>query len=260
MSMHLLPAVDIAAGRVARVPTGDPNGPVDVAMRWVGEGAQWLHLVDLDRAYRRGSNTDVLRQVIDAVPVPIQLSGGLDDREGIASAAASGAQRFNLASSALLDVELITWAVGEFGPAVVVGLDLQGARVVARGSGVDVGDLDGVLTQLAETGATQFLVADASRDGTQRGADIDLFETAICQIVSVIPDATVVVSGGVASASDLTALAALDSEGLWGVVLGAALHHGGLTFAQAAEAALSRVTEGVAGVTDTTSATTGVTR
>ncbi|MGB6021269.1 MAG: HisA/HisF-related TIM barrel protein, partial [Ornithinimicrobium sp.] len=99
MSMHLLPAVDIAAGRVARVPTGDPNGPVDVAMRWVGEGAQWLHLVDLDRAYRRGSNTDVLRQVIDAVPVPIQLSGGLDDREGIASAAASGAQRFNLASS-----------------------------------------------------------------------------------------------------------------------------------------------------------------
>ncbi|MGB3762579.1 MAG: HisA/HisF-related TIM barrel protein [Ornithinimicrobium sp.] len=260
MSMHLLPAVDIVAGRVARVPAGEADGPVDVAMRWAGAGAQWLHLVDLDRAYRRGSNSEVLRQVIETVPVPIQLSGGLDDREGIASAAASGAQRFNLASSALLDIELVTWAVDEFGPSVVVGLDLQGTRVVARGSGVDVGDLDRVLTQLARTGATQFLVADASRDGTRRGADIDLFQAATSQIVSAIPEATVVVSGGVASASDLAALAALDSDGLWGVVLGAALHHGGLTFAQAAEAAAAPATEGFGGVRDAPPVTEGTTR
>ncbi len=237
-----MPAVDIASGRVARVPEGDVDVPLDVAMRWVAEGAQWLHLVDLDRAYRRGSNSDVLQRVIEAMPVPVQLSGGLDDRESVTRAAASGARRFNLASSALLDAELIAWAVGEFGPAVVVGLDLRGPTVVARGSGVEVGELDRVLTDLAATGATQFLVADASRDGSRRGADIDLFRWAASQIATAVPGATVVASGGVARASDVAALAALEPHCLWGVVLGAALHQGGVTFAEAVEA--SRLVEG----------------
>lgn len=235
--MHLLPAVDVARGRAAQVASGGCDAPLDVAMRWVHDGAQWLHLVDLDRAFRRGENGAVLTHMIASLPVPVQLSGGLDDRDCITEAIATGAKRVNLASSALLDVDLITWAVGEFGPAVVVGLDLRGSMVVARGSGIEVGKLDAVLPGLVATGATQFLVADASRDGSRRGADVRLFDSVISQIVSAVPGASVVASGGVATAADVAALAALKPHGLWGVVLGAALHQGAFTLAEASAAA-----------------------
>lgn len=235
--IYLLPAVDVTGGRACQVPSGQCDAPLDVAMRWVREGAQWLHLVDLDRAFRRGDSLDQLSQIIASVPVPVQLSGGLDDRDSIAQALATGAQRVNLASTALLDMELVRWAVGEHGSAVVVGLDLRGSMVVARGSGVEVGELDSVVAGLAATGAKQFLVADASRDGSRRGANVTMFGSVTSQIVAAMPDATVVASGGVASADDVSALAALESDGLQGIVLGAALHQGAFTFAEALEAA-----------------------
>ncbi len=235
--IHLLPAVDVSGGRACQVPLGGCDAPLDVAMRWLDEGAQWLHLVDLDRAFRRGENLDVLTQIVAAVPVPVQLSGGLDDRDGIRQAFATGAHRVNLASTALLDMELIRWAAAEYGPAVVVGLDVRGSMVVARGSGVEIGELDSVIPGLAATGATQFLVADASRDGSQRGADVAMFGSVIAQIAAAVPGATVVASGGVAAVEDVSALAALEPDGLWGVVLGAALHQGAFSLPDAVAAA-----------------------
>lgn len=233
MSVQLLPAVDVVQGRASQVAVGECDDPLRVARSWVQQGARWLHLVDLDRAFRRGENLRLLAHIIDSVPVPVQLSGGVDDRVGIMAAMATGARRVNLASSVLLDLELISWASGEYGPRVVVGVDVREGVVVARGSGVRVGPLDVVVPRLAGCGATQFIVADASRDGSRRGADIEMFGSVTSQIVAAVPGASVVASGGVGSVADVAALAALDGIGLWGVVLGAGLHQGTFTLPQA---------------------------
>jgi len=221
------------------VPPGHSDDPIEVALGFADAGASWLHIVDLDQAFRRGDNLDVLRDVIAAVPVPVQLSGGIDTMATFQAAASTGARRINLAATALVgdngdvNCDFISAVVADHGDRVVVGIDVRDGAVVARGSNVEVGSVDRVIGNLTGAGATEFLVADASRDGSRRGVNVAMFGSVSAALRDVIPGASVVASGGVARLADLSALARLEPSGVRGVVLGAALHHGAFTITQA---------------------------
>ncbi|WP_109473594.1 HisA/HisF-related TIM barrel protein [Ornithinimicrobium cavernae] len=231
-ALTLLPAVDIAGGRASQV-VGDADAdPGRVAARWVAEGAEWLHLVDLDRAFGRGENAALIAELVAAQTVPVQVSGGIADERSLAAALASGATRVNLASTALRDREWVRRAVRTHGERVAVGIDVRGGEVVARGTDARLGSLDDVLADLDGTGCQTYVVADASRDGSLHGADDNLFRHVAERV-----DGQVIASGGVASLEDLSRLRRLVDVGVRGVVLGAALYHGAFTLSEALEVA-----------------------
>lgn len=232
----LLPAVDIAAGRADQVVDGGTDDPFVIARGWVEQGAQWVHLVDLDRAFRRGENLALLTDLISALPVPVQLSGGLDTPEAVEAALGTGAARINLAVTALRPAAR-SWVgelIAEQGSRLCVGLDIHDERIIARGSGEDLGLVDDLLRELTASGAqpvglpakpAAYLVADATRDGRRTGADRAMFADMVHRL-----NAPVIASGGVASLDDLSALA---RAGVAGIVLGAALYHGAFTLTDA---------------------------
>ncbi|MGB5951748.1 MAG: HisA/HisF-related TIM barrel protein [Ornithinimicrobium sp.] len=250
----LLPAVDVAAGRAAQVLKGSPDDPASVAQAWVDAGAQMLHVVDLDAAYRRGDNGALLADLIASMPIPVQLSGGIDTYAGAVAALATGAHRINLASSALLDLDLVRSLVAEHGSGIVVGIDIRprgesregaadaemtstnpsgGDHVIARGSNVPIGPATEVIASLAGAGVGAVLVADASRDGSRRGVDLAMFARVADLIRHHLGVVDVVASGGVATLTDLEGLRTLAPKGIAAVVLGSALHSGVFTVRQA---------------------------
>lgn len=227
-SLTLLPAVDIAGGRAAQVVagSGDPHAAVQ---RWLDAGAGWIHLVDLDLAFGRGENRELLAELVHHIPVPVQLSGGIADEATLHRALDTGAARAVLASSALADPDLVARAVAEHGERVVVAVDVRGDRVVSRGTDLDLGPLEEVLREHPVRDARQVLVADASRDGTRAGSDLDLFAEVAGHVTG-----EVIASGGVASLDDLRALATLHPR-VRAAVLGSALYHGAFTLEEALE-------------------------
>lgn len=227
-ALTLLPAVDIAGGRASQVVGDSDNEPERVAAGWVAAGARWLHLVDLDRAFGRGDNAALLADLVASQPVPVQLSGGIDDDSALGVALATDATRVNLASTALRDPGWVRDVVREHGERIAVGLDVRGGEVVARGTDARLGLLDDVLADLQGAGARNYVVADATRDGTRHGAD-----TALFRHVAERVDGQVIASGGVASLEDLIGLRALVRIGVRGVVLGSALYHGAFTLDEA---------------------------
>lgn len=232
-ALRLLPAVDVAAGRAAQVVDGGPDDPYTVASRWVEHGADHLHLVDLDRAFGRGENAPLLSRLVERLPVPVQLSGGLSDEAAIDWAASTGAQRLVLASSVLADPDLLERVVGRHGgDRVVVAVDLRAGHVVSRGTPLSLGPLTEVVGRLPVLREVEHvLAADASRDGTRAGADLELFR----KVAALVAPARVVASGGVATLADLRALRALVPVGVTEVVLGAALYHHVFTLDEALE-------------------------
>ncbi|NLG20549.1 MAG: bifunctional 1-(5-phosphoribosyl)-5-((5-phosphoribosylamino)methylideneamino)imidazole-4-carboxamide isomerase/phosphoribosylanthranilate isomerase PriA [Actinomycetales bacterium] len=233
--LMLLPALDIAGGRASQVVGDAEDDPGLVAAAWVAAGAEWVHLVDLDRAFRRGENAALIAELVAAASVPVQVSGGIDDEDSLRVALASGATRVNLASTALRDREWVRAVVREHGERIAVGVDVRAGEVVARGTEVRLGPLDDVLADLDRTGCRTYVVADASRDGSLHGADVDLFRHVAERV-----DGDVIASGGVASLDDLRRLCTLTEVGVRGVVLGAALYHGAFTLAEALEVARGR--------------------
>lgn len=231
-SLTLMPAVDVAAGRADQVVGDGPDDPYTVAMGWVEQGASWIHLVDLDRAFGRGDNARFLADLVRRIPVPVQLSGGLADADSIAWAASTSASRLVLASSTLADPDLVTRAADEHGrDRVVAAVDVREGRVVSRGTALDLGPVLEVLPGHPALGLTEhLLVADASRDGSRRGSDVTLFAQ-----IAALGTAEVIASGGVADLADLRALRALAPDGVTHAVLGAALYHEAFTLQQALE-------------------------
>ncbi|MGC5586077.1 HisA/HisF-related TIM barrel protein [Ornithinimicrobium sp. W1679] len=233
-SFELLPAVDVAGRRAVQVVGPGPADPLEVARHWIEEGAERIHLVDLDRAFGRSPDPAFLAGLVQALPVPVQLSGGLDDGAAVSQALATGAWRVNLATTALQDPVAVGRLLAAEGPRIAVGVDVLGDRVVARGSGVDLGPLVGVLDLLVElltpTTAGAVVLADAGRDGRRSGADVGLLARVVARLGTRVP---VVSSGGIAELDDLRALRA---AGASGAVLGAALYHGAFTLSQAKEA------------------------
>ena len=234
MSFELLPAVDVADGRAVRLVQGRAGtetaygAPLDAALAWQRDGAEWIHLVDLDAAFGRGSNAALLAEVVAAVDVKVEMSGGIRDDESLEAALATGCTRVNIGTAALENPDWCASAIDRFGDRVAVGLDVRGSTLAARGWTRDGGDLWEVLGRLDAQGCSRYVVTDVTKDGTLRGPNLDLLRE-----VCAATDAPVVASGGVSSLQDLVALATLAPLGVEGAIVGKALYAGAFTLPQA---------------------------
>jgi len=233
-ALELLPAVDVADGRAVQLVQGVAGtervfgDPVEAALRWQREGGQWIHLVDLDAAFGRGSNAPLLADVISRLDVAVELSGGIRDDESLRAALATGAARINIGTAALEDPQWCDRVVGEYGDRVAIGLDVRGHTLSARGWTRDGGDLFEVLERLEKAGCQRYVVTDVHRDGTLTGPNLSLLRE-----VCARTDRPVIASGGVSTLDDLLALTALEGDGVEGVIVGKALYAGAFTVAEA---------------------------
>jgi phosphoribosylanthranilate isomerase len=230
----LLPAVDVADGQAVRLVQGRAGSettygdPWQAASAWQQAGAEWIHLVDLDAAFGRGSNRDLLADVVGRLDVAVELSGGIRDDESLRAALATGCARVNLGTAALEDPEWTRRVIVEHGDRVAVGLDVRGRTLAARGWTSQGGDLLEVLARLEADGCSRYVVTDVTKDGTLRGPNLDLLRQ-----VCALTDRPVVASGGVSSLDDLLALRSLVPLGVEGAIVGKALYAGQFTLEQA---------------------------
>lgn len=255
--LELLPAVDISEGYAVRPVGGTLSGgeqrldPVEAALTWVKSGARWIHLVDLDLAFGRGTNTEVLSEVVAAVRaesarssalVRIQVSGGVRNAESLERALSLNPDRVNVTSAALADSSWLESALARYADSdlLALGLDARynperGWVTVARGTDWSGPDLAEALAWLESAGVRRYIVTDVSKDGSLAGPGAELLDEVLAQTAC-----RVVASGGVASLADLVKLRSMVPSGLEGVVLGKALYVGNFSFEQALEAAGSR--------------------
>ena len=235
----LLPAVDVAGGKAVRLTQGEAGSetnygdPVDAAVDWAEQGAEWIHLVDLDAAFGRGSNTGVLKKVIKQVRgVNVELSGGIRDDASLEAALGTGVKRINLGTAALENPEWAASVIAQYGDAIAVGLDVRGTTLAARGWTKEGGDLWQVLDRLEEAGCARYVVTDVTKDGTLKGPNIDLLRQ-----VMERTSRPVVASGGISSLDDIAALRELVPLGLEGAIVGKALYAQAFTLAEALDVA-----------------------
>jgi phosphoribosyl isomerase A len=241
VSFTLLPAVDVADGKAVRLVQGaagsetDYGDPLEAALAWQDGGADWVHLVDLDAAFGRGSNRPLLAAVVRKLEVQVELSGGIRDDESLAAALATGCARVNLGTAALENPDWCARVIAEHGEKIAVGLDVritpQGHRLSARGWTTDGGDLWEVLDRLDREGCPRYVVTDVSKDGMLQGPNL-----ALLRDVCARTDAQVIASGGVSSVDDLRELAALAPDGVEGAIIGKALYAGAFTLPEALDA------------------------
>ncbi len=234
MTLVLLPAVDVADGQAVRLVQGAAGSetsygdPIEAALAWQADGAEWIHLVDLDAAFGRGSNASLLAEVIGRLDVKVELSGGIRDDASLTAALGTGAARVNIGTAALEDPQWCDRVVGEYGDRVAIGLDVRGRTLAARGWTREGGDLYEVLERLDKAGCARYVVTDILKDGTMKGPNVDLLRD-----VCARTPAPVIASGGVSTLDDLQILKELEADGVEGVITGKALYAGAFTVAQA---------------------------
>jgi 1-(5-phosphoribosyl)-5-[(5-phosphoribosylamino)methylideneamino] imidazole-4-carboxamide isomerase/N-(5'phosphoribosyl)anthranilate isomerase len=232
MSLVLLPAVDVADGAAVRLVQGEAGtetsygDPLEAALAWQRDGAEWVHLVDLDAAFGRGSNRELLSDVVRKLDVAVELSGGIRDDASLDAALATGAARVNLGTAALEKPEWVREAIARHGDKIAVGLDVRGTTLAARGWTKEGGDLWETMARLDADGCARYVVTDVHRDGTLTGPNLQLLRD-VCARTS----AAVVASGGVSSLDDLRAIAGLGT--VEGAIVGKALYAGAFTLPQA---------------------------
>jgi 1-(5-phosphoribosyl)-5-[(5-phosphoribosylamino)methylideneamino] imidazole-4-carboxamide isomerase/N-(5'phosphoribosyl)anthranilate isomerase len=237
MTLTVLPAVDVAGGQAVRLVQGEAGtetgygDPLAAALAWQAAGAQWIHLVDLDAAFGRGSNAALLAQVVGRLDVAVELSGGIRDGASLAAALATGCARVNIGTAALERPDWVHAVIAEHGDKIAVGLDVRGSRLAARGWTAEGGELEETLGRLESDGCRRYVVTDVTRDGTLTGPNLDLLSWVCARTVR-----PVIASGGVSSLADLQAIAALAPLGVEGAIVGKALYAGAFTLGQALEA------------------------
>jgi len=238
--LTLLPAVDVAGGQAVRLTQGAAGSetsygePLDAAEAWIAQGAEWIHLVDLDAAFGRGDNRRVIAEVIQATPanVKIELSGGIRDDASLDAALATGAARINLGTAALENPEWAAEVIARHGDAVAVGLDVRGTTLAARGWTQEGGDLWEVLARLEDAGCSRYVVTDVTKDGTLKGPNLELLREVMTRT-----SRPVVASGGISNLDDIAALRELVPLGLEGAIVGKALYAGAFTLIEALDVA-----------------------
>jgi phosphoribosylanthranilate isomerase len=234
MTLTLLPAVDVAGGQAVRLVQGAAGtetgygDPMEAALAWQRAGAEWIHLVDLDAAFGRGSNAQLLGDVVRRLDLRVELSGGIRDDQSLATALATGCTRVNLGTAALEQPDWVRSVIERHGDQIAVGLDVRGTRLAARGWTSEGGDLHETLDRLNADGCARYVVTDVTKDGTLRGPNLDLLRD-VCARTS----APVVASGGVSSLADLEAIAGLTAAGVEGAIVGKALYAGAFTLEDA---------------------------
>ncbi|MCM3555412.1 bifunctional 1-(5-phosphoribosyl)-5-((5-phosphoribosylamino)methylideneamino)imidazole-4-carboxamide isomerase/phosphoribosylanthranilate isomerase PriA [Janibacter melonis] len=237
-SLELLPAVDVSEGRAVQLVQGVAGSggqfgdPVEAALSWQEQGSRWLHLVDLDAAFGRGSNADLLAEIVGRLDIDVEMSGGIRDEVTLRRALATGCRRVNLGTAALEDPEWTASAIATYGDRVAVGLDVRGTTLAARGWTSEGGDLWETLARLDSEGCARYVVTDVAKDGMLAGPNLQLLRD-----VCAVTQRPVVASGGVTTADDVAALRELVPAGVEGAIVGSALYRGTLTMADAIEAA-----------------------
>ena len=236
--LELLPAVDVQDGQAVRLVQGEAGSetgygdPVDAALAWQRAGAEWLHLVDLDAAFGRGDNIEVLRRVAERVELKIEMSGGIRDDASLQRVLSLQPARINLGTAALEDPEWTRRVIAEHGELIAVGLDVRGTTLAARGWTREGGDLWEVLERLEADGCARYVVTDVTKDGTLKGPNVDLLAE-----VARRTDKPVVASGGISSLEDIAALRELVPVGVEGAIVGKALYAGKFTLPEALDVA-----------------------
>ena len=232
--LELLPAVDIADGQAVQLVQGVAGSekrfgdPVEAALRWQRDGAEWIHLVDLDAAFGRGHNRELQAEIVGRLDIDVEMSGGIRDDESLGAAMDAGCRRVNIGTAALEQPEWCAAAIAAYGDRVAVGLDVRGRTLAARGWTREGGDLYEVLTRLDGEGCARYVVTDVNKDGMLQGPNLDLLRD-----VCAATDRPVVASGGITGLDDLRALQGLVADGVEGAIIGTALYEGRFTLKDA---------------------------
>jgi phosphoribosyl isomerase A len=236
--LELLPAVDVADGRAVQLVQGvagtggEFGDPWEAAQAWQDQGAEWIHLVDLDAAFGRGSNRELLASIVGRLDIKVEMSGGIRDAESLEAALAGGCRRVNLGTAALEDPEWTASAIAEHGDQVAVGLDVRGTTLAARGWTQEGGDLWETLARLDREGCARYVVTDVNKDGMLKGPNVDLLRE-----VCARTDRPVVASGGVSTLEDIRVLRTLVGDGVEGAIIGSALYRDAFTLPEALDVA-----------------------
>jgi len=234
MRLILLPAVDVKDGQAVRLVQGALENetkygdPLDAALDFQNAGAEWIHLVDLDAAFGIGSNAELLAEVVGAIDVKVELSGGIRDNESLERALATGCARINLGTAALENPDWTAQVIAKHGEKIAVGLDVRGHTLAARGWTTEGGNLFETIERLDRDGCARYVLTDVAKDGTLMGPNINLLKE-----VAAATDRPIIASGGVSSLADLEALKELTGIGVEGAIVGKALYAGAFTLSEA---------------------------
>jgi 1-(5-phosphoribosyl)-5-[(5-phosphoribosylamino)methylideneamino] imidazole-4-carboxamide isomerase/N-(5'phosphoribosyl)anthranilate isomerase len=230
----LLPAVDVQGGTAVRLVEGragsetEYGSPVDAARQWAEQGAAWIHLVDLDAAFGKGSNRDLLAEVVRSVDVPVEVSGGIRDDASLSAALGTGATRVVIGTAALESPDWVASVIAAHGDKIAVSLDVRGHTLAARGWTTEGGDLWDALDRLDADGCARYVVTDVTKDGTMKGPNLHLLREVLERT-----GRPVIASGGIAHVGQLHELQELVPHGLEGAIIGKALYEGAFTLAEA---------------------------
>lgn len=233
-NLQLLPAVDVQGGQAVQLVQGiagsqkEFGDPLAAALRWQDGGAEWLHLVDLDAAFGRGSNAELLRSIVGRLDMSVEISGGIRDDASLERALATGARRVNIGTAALENPQWCERIIAEHGDRIAIGLDVRGENLAARGWTTEGGPWPETLDRLVAAGCERFVVTDVNADGMLTGPNIDLLLS-----VAERSGRKVIASGGIATLDNLRDLRRLVGKGIEGAIIGTALYLGRFTIQEA---------------------------
>ena len=222
--MKIIPAIDLMNGQVVRLYKGDPkqktvysDNPVEIAKKWEADGADMLHVVDLDATLGIGSNLSIIKKILEEISIPVEVAGGLRD-ESLILDVAKISNRVVIGTLAFEDKELVKKLLLSLGPEkIVISVDHKDGEIVIHGWQDSAGiKLIDAIKEFLEMGFTEFLLTDVSRDGTLEGPDLEFLEQA-CQLDNV----NVIASGGISNVADIKDV---KEKNAYGVILGKALY------------------------------------
>ena len=234
MSFQLLPAIDLKAGRSVRLYQGelsqttDYGDPIIAAKKFLDDGAEWLHVVDLDAAFGHGDNSEVISRLSQLTNVKIELSGGIRDNQTLARALATGCERVNIGTAAIEMPEWVGRAIARYGDQIAISIDVRGQKVATRGWTESAGDIYDLISHFDHLGCARYVVTDIERDGTLTGPNIELLKKVISRT-----SRPVIASGGIAQLDDVKTLSELHQQGIEGAIIGKALYGGSFTMREA---------------------------
>ena len=235
--MRVIPAIDIRGARPVRLLRGEKGtetvygeDPVAVALEWQRQGAEWLHIVDLDGAFgEENANRHVVVEILKKLEIPVQVGGGVRTFEDFRSLVSRGAERVVIGTAAIEDPAMVMEALRMAPERVVIGVDVRRGRVAVRGWEVESGELPREFgRQWKDKGVSTFLFTDIQRDGALEGPNIDALRD-FCSGIGT----GVIASGGVAQLEDLQRLSELGNAGVEAAIVGKALYERKFTLAEA---------------------------
>ncbi|MDR1851646.1 MAG: bifunctional 1-(5-phosphoribosyl)-5-((5-phosphoribosylamino)methylideneamino)imidazole-4-carboxamide isomerase/phosphoribosylanthranilate isomerase PriA [Propionibacteriaceae bacterium] len=229
----ILPAVDMKDGQAVQLVQGVDGSqkvfgePLEAALGWENAGAKWLHLVDLDRAFGKGSNAEIAAEIIAKTNMSVELTGGIRDDQSLEAALTTGCARVNIGTAAVEHPHWAASAIAKYGERVAIALDVKDGRLATRGWVETGGKLEEALSFFDKAGCTRYVVTDVGADGMMQGPNLELLRH-----VAENTTAKVTASGGISTLDDLRALATLHPQ-VDAAIVGSALYLGKFTLEEA---------------------------